>query len=63
MAKDYSAQLSALLITLSNINDHLRNIEDKISAKSTSEPQVFKHIIAIKSNPKTKENQNGKIPR
>ena len=62
MAKDYSPQLSAIIIALTNINDHLRKIEDKLSADKPNEPQVFKHIVAYKPY-KEKENTNGKISR
>lgn len=62
MAKDYSQQLSAILITLNNINDKLRKIEDKLSVEKSNEPQVFKHIVAYKPY-KEKESANGKISR
>ena len=61
MAKDYSTQLSAILVTLSNINDNLRKIESKLSIEKTKEPQVFKHIVVIKQNTKSKEKDFGKI--
>lgn len=63
MAKDYSPQLSVIIISLNNINDKLRKIEDKLSEQKPSEPQVFKHIVAIKQGAKTKENEGGKISR
>lgn len=63
MAKDYSPQISAILIALNNINDKLRKIEDKIIEKKTNEPQVFKHIVAIKQGTKPKEKDGGKISR
>ena len=63
MSRDYSQQISALLVMLTNINDKLRRIEDKLSEKHTSEPQVFKHIVAIKKGTKPKEKDGGKISR
>lgn len=63
MARDYSQQISAILVTLTNINDKLRKIDDKLSAKPTSEPQVFKHIVAIKQGTTPKEKDGAKISR
>ena len=63
MARDYSQQLSAILVTLTNVNDKLRRIEDKLSEKPTNEPQVFKHIVVIKQEANKKEKDNGKISR
>ena len=61
MAKDYTPQLSSILIALNNINDKLRKIEDKMSEEKPNEPQVFKHIVAIKQSTKQKEKESGKI--
>lgn len=63
MAKDYSPQLSAILIALNNINDKLRKIENKLLEEKQHEPQVFKHIVAIKQGAKPKEKEGGKISR
>ena len=62
MGKDYTKVLTEILITLANINDKLRKIEDKLSVEKPNEPQVFKHIVAYKPY-KGKENANEKIPR
>lgn len=62
MGKDYTKVLTEILITLANINDKLRKIEDKLSVEKPNEQQVFKHIVAYKPY-KEKENTNGKISR
>ena len=56
MAKDYSPQLSALLVTLRNINDHLKAIEEKLS-EPTENNTTFKHIVLVKTPEKKKENK------
>jgi hypothetical protein len=55
MAKDYSPQLSSLLVTLRNINDHLKEIDDhllsisqKMNTPTTDGSTTFKHIVVIK---------------
>ena len=54
MAKDYSQQLSLILMTLRNINDHLKAIEEN-SAKPQPEPNnTFKHVVVIKTPEKKK---------
>jgi hypothetical protein len=64
MAKDYSPQLSSLLITLRNINDHLKEIDDhlltisqKIDEAKPDSTTAFKHIVVIKSPEKNKEHK------
>ena len=58
MAKDYSTQLSSIMITLANINDHLRTIEQLLQQQTKQEVQ--KHIVVVKTPPK-KEKKDGKI--
>lgn len=50
MAKDYSPQFSAILLTLRNINDHLKAIEEKLSEPKPDKAQ--KHIVLIKAHEK-----------
>ena len=62
MRKDYSQQLSGLLLTLRNINDHLKNMEDSLKAimkklgeNQFSENTTFKHIVVLKNDKHNKE--------
>jgi hypothetical protein len=62
MRKDYSQQLSAQLLTLRNINDHLKNMEDSLKAimkkldeKQFPENTTFKHLVVLKNNKYNKE--------
>lgn len=52
MAKDYSPQFSAILLTLRNINDHLKAIEEKLSEHKPDKDKAQKHIVLIKAHEK-----------
>lgn len=52
MAKDYSPQFSAILLTLRNINDHLKAIEETLSKRTTDKDKAQKHIVLIKAHEK-----------
>ena len=59
MAKDYSQQLSAIMVTLANINDHLRNVDSSLQVLSKEKKEeVQKHIVVVKHQRK-KEQNNG----
>ena len=59
MAKDYSQQLSSIMVTLANINDHLRSIDTSLQVLSKdSKNDVQKHIVVVKHQPKKKEKGN-----
>lgn len=62
MKNDYTKVLTEILITLANINDKLRKIENKIPIEKSNEPQVFKHIVVNKPY-KEKGEENGKVSR
>lgn len=62
MKKDYSQQLSALLLTLRNINDHLKSMGDslktivkKLEEKQFLENTTFRHLVVLKNNKYDKE--------
>ena len=63
MARDYSPVLSEILLTLKNINDNIKRVEDEIfdinkrlESQNIEKPEVLKHqhIIMIKGYDKTK---------
>ena len=62
MKNDYTKVLTEILITLANINDKLRKIENKIPIEKSNEPQVFQHIVVNKPY-KEKGEENGKVSR
>ena len=55
MAKDYSQLLSTMLITLRNINDHLKVIEENVTSAQVDKNSTFKHIVVIKPQEPKKE--------
>lgn len=59
MAKDYSQQLSAIMVTLANINDHLRSVDSSLQVlRKEKKDEVQKHIVVVKHQRK-KEQING----
>ena len=63
MAKDYTKVFTEILITLKNINDKMRKVEDEmfdLNCKLTKqdEPKVIKHLIVFKGNKGEKKNEN-----
>ena len=62
MKNDYTKVLTEIQITLANINDKLRKIENNIPIEKSNEPQVFKHIVVNKPY-KEKGEENGKVSR
>ena len=70
MAKNYTKQISEILLTLKNINDNLHSIEDQLvevnkMVNRPAETPTMKHIVVIKnqepSTKKAKEEYYGKI--
>jgi hypothetical protein len=61
MPKDYSLQFSSILITLKNINDHLKDLDDrlveiikKLNQSQTDGEKTFKHLVIVKKSEKEK---------
>ena len=59
MKRDYSVQLSQILIVLKNINDNISNLENQINGiKNINAPKVSTHrhlvVIENKNSPKEK---------
>lgn len=52
MARDYSQQLSQILVTLKNINDNIRRLDDEIFDLNTKleKSTTTKHLVVIKKD-------------
>ena len=52
MARDYSQQLSQILVTLKNINDNIRRLDEEMFDLHTrlSKATTMKHLVVIKKD-------------